>query len=318
MCDRRLWWFTLPAILVVGSVASASPLPLEWLARAIVYAPNTDKTIDPADDPKPEQLAKLGVSRHLRTAVGPPAASLSAWIIEPTKTPRTATGKPRGTILILHGVQDSKRSMLDLGGRIAAGGYRAVLVDLRGHGRSSGQWLTYGVIESHDLAQLLDALGKQGLVAGQVGALGVSYGGAIAIQWAGVDPRVRAVVAVAPYATMREEVRHYARHSVFDWFVSDADIDAAIQAAGKLAAFNPEDASPLRAITATEAQVLLVHGRADKKIPYEQSVALHRAAEGHSALLILENETHDSVSFDRSHVLAGHAGEWFDRWLARQ
>src|SRR5881296_2633581 len=150
-------WLAALAILVSASVGRASPIPLEWLARAIVYAPNTDKVVDPDDDPKPERLAKLGVSRQLRAAVGPPAASLSVWIIEPTNI------TSRSTIVVLHGVQDTKRSMLDLGRRIAAGGYRAVLADLRGHGRSSGQWLTYGVIESRDLVQLLDALQQQGL-----------------------------------------------------------------------------------------------------------------------------------------------------------
>ena len=33
-----------------------------------------------------------------------------------------------------------------------------MLVDLRGHGGSSGRWLTYGVVESRDLSQLIDQL----------------------------------------------------------------------------------------------------------------------------------------------------------------
>ena len=51
-------------------------------------------------------------------------------------------------------------------------GYRAVLVDLRGHGRSTGKYLTYGVQEAQDISQVIDALEQQQLIAGEIGVLG--------------------------------------------------------------------------------------------------------------------------------------------------
>jgi hypothetical protein len=44
------------------------------LARSIIWGPNTDRRVDPADDPSGERLARLGVDRQLRVDVGPPAA----------------------------------------------------------------------------------------------------------------------------------------------------------------------------------------------------------------------------------------------------
>lgn len=165
-----------------------------WLARSIVWGPNTDKQIDPAADPGPEQLSAMGVARQLRVPVGPPSAELSVWVIDPP-----AGIAPRGTILVLHGIIDKKETMLGVARDLAASGFRTVPVDLRAHGRSSGQWLTFGVVEARDLSQVLDALETQGLLAGPVGVFGPSYGGAVAIQLAGADPRVRAVVAVCPF-----------------------------------------------------------------------------------------------------------------------
>src|SRR4051812_7038128 len=100
------------------------------LARSILWGPNTDKPINPADDPSNEALARLGVNRQLRVDVGPPAASLSLWVVDPPASSRPA---PRGTVLVLHGINDRKDSMLGLGKQIAAHGYRSVLVDLRAH-----------------------------------------------------------------------------------------------------------------------------------------------------------------------------------------
>ena len=50
-----------------------------------------------------------------------------------------------------------------------------------------------------DLAQCLDALEQRGICKGPVGALGISYGAVLALQWAAVDPRVQSVIAISPY-----------------------------------------------------------------------------------------------------------------------
>lgn len=313
-----MWWIL--AVALVGTIlATACVVSTNYrksMPRAIIYAPNTDKTINPADDLGADELRRLGIDRQLRVDVGPPSASLSVWIIDPTTIPREIRdAAPSGTILVLHGIQNQKTSMLSAAKSFAANGYRAVLVDSRAHGRSSGQWVTYGAIESRDLVQLLDALQQQQLLVKPVGAFGVSLGGASAILLAGTDSRVRAVVAVAPFTTMHDEVFHYARQFFPRWWLSDDFIERAIASAGREAGFNPQDASPLRAIAKTDARVLLIHGKADKKIPYQDSETLHAASRDHSQLVLLDREDHDSIARDQNGVVALRSQEWFDRWL---
>ena len=281
------------------------------LPGMIVTSPNADRTFDARGDASAGELAR-GVSRQLRVAVGPPAASLSVWIVEPS------AGAPRATVLVCHGLHDQKRSLLPVAKQLAGNGYRAVLVDLRGHGRSSGRWLTYGVVEAADLGQVLDALEHENLLAGPVGVYGTSYGAACALMLAGRDPRVRAVVSVAPFATMQDEVPYFIRHSsrVPRWFIADETITRAIDDAGKLAGFDPKQASPLAAIQRTQAHVLLIHGEPDEKTPVEHSRQLHAAAPGLSQLMLIPSaEGHDLFFRDRDGAIARATQAWFKEWL---
>ncbi|HEU4408194.1 MAG TPA: alpha/beta fold hydrolase [Polyangiaceae bacterium] len=295
-------------LLVGAGVAAAVAADLAFeLAGAgvLVYAPNAGRAVEGEPDPLPPGVE----GRALRVAVGPPRASLALWVLGPPAA--------RGTVFLLHGIRDRKRSMLGWGGRLAAHGYRAVLVDHRGQGASSGDYLTYGVLEARDLAQALDALRAEGLAAGRVGALGVSYGAATAIEWAGRDARVDAVVAVAPFASLRAVVPSYV--ALFapgvGRLVPDALLGRAIARGGSIAGFDPDAASPLDAIGRTRAPVLLVHGRDDRHIPPSHSEALRARAAGPAELALLDGEDHASIGADRSGRLWAQAQAWLDRWV---
>lgn len=115
--------------------------------------------------------------------------------------PVAGAPSPRGTILVLHGIRDRKTNMLGVGRLLSQNGFRAILIDLRGHGDSSGDRLTCGIVEARDLSQVVDELSRRGLLSGALGVYGPSYGGAVAIQLAALDPRVRAVAAVSTFSS---------------------------------------------------------------------------------------------------------------------
>ncbi len=305
------------------------------LAENVVRAPNLSRPDIRGVDASHEQLKQLFVDRQLRINVGPPNASISVWITEPTKTHRSAQdGQPdvspttlpattrpvhRGTLFLLHGIVDQKEMphYLKYRDALIADGYRVVQVDFRGHGRSTGDWITFGAVEAHDLKQVLDALQKQELVDDQVGVLGVSYGGACAIKWAAIDPRVRAVVAVEPYSSFRS-VAHDAAPVALGWtkwMYSDADIDNAVALAGQYAGFNPDDASPLDAIARMHTPVLLIHSRTDGFIPWQESQALHDAAKDHSKLILLDGPNHFDFWFKGYDLIHAESVEWFKKFI---
>lgn len=79
-------------------------------------------------------------------------------------------------------------------------GFGILLVDFRGRGHSGGDWLTLGRDDVEDLSAVLDfAIANLQVDPEHIGALGPSYGGAMAILLAAADERVKAVVADSPY-----------------------------------------------------------------------------------------------------------------------
>jgi len=278
---------TLLVLVVLGLVAR--PHVRRAAAAAIDRSPNHGL---PAPAPRPGEL---------RVEIASPPASLAMELVD--VAPGTTL---KGTVFVLHGIRDHKESMRSFGAMLAESGFRAILVDLRGHGRSSGEWLSYGAVESHDLAQVLDALTAQGLVIGKVGVLGLSYGAATAIEWAGVDPRVVAVVAIAPFASLRAVVPGYVPVKLPSSFV-----DGCIDEAGREADFDPDRASPVAAIAQTRAAVLLIHGRMDDRIPPWHSEHIAAAGAGHTELILLPGETHETIGEDRSGTIRERGMGWF-------
>ncbi len=295
------------ASLLVGTVLAVRYLAPLLIPAGLNYAPNTRADPDPARDPGAAELARLGVSAHRRVVVGSPPASLSLFVVEPRG------GQPRPTVLVLHGIRDSKLSMLGWGRRLAEAGHRALLVDLRGHGGSSGRHLSYGVRERRDLAQLLDALDERG----PVGVLGHSYGAATALQLAAHEPRVSAVVAVASFTRLREVARLYVRRYLDGLapLIPAREIQRRVDQAGSEAGFDPDEASPLEAVRRGRAAILLLHGAEDRSIPAAHSRELYAAARGPKRLVVIAGEGHNSVMADRRGVLREEAMRWLARFL---
>jgi len=275
-----------------AALAVVAGKPLEELgAVALVTAPNVGKP--------PPTVALPGEEL---VVVGPPSATLSIRILGPAS--------PRGTVFVLHGIRDTKESMQGSAFALAAGGYRAVLVDSRGHGRSSGDALTYGVQEARDLSAVLDALTREGKIGGKIGVLGFSYGAATALEWAGQDERVRAVVAVASFASLRDVVPGYMPVRLPSVFVAKA-----LARAGERGAFDPDEASPLEANKRTRAAVLLVHGADDAKIPVVHARRIAEAGRDHTTLVIVDGVGHDDLVDSPGANLAVRAPRWFDAHL---
>ncbi|HZZ58244.1 MAG TPA: alpha/beta fold hydrolase [Opitutaceae bacterium] len=237
--------------------------------------------------------------------VGPPAAALSVAVVNPgdyrlkhsvgplkltdgrvafgpttewAYPPRALRGggAPLATVFVLPGYTDSKESLLFWALFLAQHHYRAILVDLRGQGRSTGDWITYGAVEHQDLGQVLDDAARRGWIAGPVAALGVSYGASIALQWAGHDGRVKTVVALEPFSDPRRAVIDFARAvepQVARYF-SDAAFGAAEDRAAQLAHFSWADASVLGSVARTAAPIFYVYAVHDHWVPPENTLKL--------------------------------------------
>lgn len=303
----------LPAV-VLCLLAGGCVAPM---AAAIVAAPNFANPFAGHVAMSPPTQAVLGVDDQFFVDVGPPSARLSVSMIEPTAPPHATVPSPRGTVIVLHGVRASSFWMLSTAHRLADAGYRTVLVDLRGHGRSSGQWLTYGPQEAFDISQVIDALYARGLVAGELGVYGISYGATTALHLAGSDQRVKSVVAVAPFDSMRDEVPHYWRTFTLGVgnLLPDALFQEAIDRAGYVGRFSPDAAVASHAVRSSTASILIIHGLEDWLVPPGNGASIHAASPDGNELVLLPKLGHTSIWFDPNGEVAARTVDWFGQHL---
>ncbi|MEX2672464.1 MAG: alpha/beta fold hydrolase [Phycisphaeraceae bacterium] len=259
-----------------------------------------------------------GIDHELFVPVGPPEAFLRVWIKEPLAPAEVdhaaAPLEPRGTILVLHGWRAEAFWMRHIGDHFIEAGYRVALVDLRGHGGSTGDTITFGARESRDMVHVLNALDQADLLAGPVGVWGVSMGGATAIQFAARDDRVKAVTAVAPFTSMREIAPIVVRRLLpLMHLASDEELAQLVEEAAAENGFDPDDADTLAAIRKVQVPILIVHGTGDAIVPVDHGRALHEAATGPAELIELGWTGHFTAHF--SDTVVDHSLEFFDRTL---
>ncbi len=125
----------------------------------------------------------------LRTADG---LNLAAWYV-----PASEPGRP--TVLLCHGLLDSKWWMLGLMPWLHQAGYNVLTFDFRGHGGSDKVPVTVGRSEVLDVQAALDWLDAEG-AGDQVAGLGMSLGAATLVHTAAQDPRLDALVLDSMFA----------------------------------------------------------------------------------------------------------------------
>jgi pimeloyl-ACP methyl ester carboxylesterase len=327
-------------LLLLLSVSGCS----SYLGRELVTAPNLDLPIRGHDAP-PDVLKSLCIDRQLRVPVD---HDVTLWVTvcDPTesaeslsvrtegrslravihRTPATAPTSqpitPRGTIFMLHGLQESQEGGAYVVYRemLVHAGYRCVQVDLRGHGRSTGDYVTYGAKESRDLVKVLITMKSAKMIAGDAGVIGASYGASVAIQWAAIDPRIKAVVAMEPFATLNDAAVDAAPAVLgsFQRTLTNRSLLLAVERGGELARFRPDDASPLAAIARASQPVLLIHSRDDELVPVQHSLRLHDAAPDHSKLILVDHQSHFTMWFESINLIRKSAIDWLDEYVARR
>ncbi len=108
-------------------------------------------------------------------------------------------------VIVLHGYRASYVDMLPVGNLLAQHGYGVLLVDLRGHGGSEGQLVTFGKDEVLDADAAYQYLARQpGSDPRRVGILGNSMGGSTAILYSARNPAIAATAAISPFPSVRD------------------------------------------------------------------------------------------------------------------
>jgi pimeloyl-ACP methyl ester carboxylesterase len=274
------------ALLLLALVLSGAALNgLHALAvSALVDAPN--RGCVPAASVPPDDATLLRVTRF-------DGAVIEAFVFTPRERPA------HGTVLLFHGIRDDKQGYVSLARQLSLRGLRALAVDLRGHGASGGDYLTYGLADRADASALLDALEDGGAVLGPVATIGASYGGAVALQTAAHDPRVRAVATIATFARLTDLLPTYA-HAMAPslptppaWFLAWG-----LSTAHERTGLDLAESDSALAIQRFGGPVLLQHGEDDASIPIAHGRALADACGPRCTFVRVAGRGHGTILSD--------------------
>lgn len=330
----------LRALLLSLLLLSTSGCINSILAKTVIRAPNKDyKPWAARDEAYRDRLAKIYAEEF--TVAVQPSAKLSVAVIEPGDyqmnyrmfLKENSAGKKRiaselewdhpdpaavpvtwnrKTVLVLHGYRDSKENVLHWALALAKAGFRAVMVDFRGHGRSTGDVISYGAFEAPDLKQVINVLEERKLFSHKIGVLGVSYGASVGLLLAAQDDRVGTLVGLEPYSSAATGVVEFARGVAPNRTrsISDEQFQEGLKLAEQRGGFRWSDADVLAQSSSIKVPFLLFHGDKDTWLSPDNSRRLRANAPAGSKMGIVKGDNHMTLSLRldpiREHVIA-----WF-------
>jgi uncharacterized protein len=270
-----MMWILRPAIAALLLLPAAC-MPPSWGADALLHPPRHAPAARPAG--AEDIVFDAGIK-------------LRGW--------RFKTDKPRrGTIVYLHGLSDNRASSTPIARHYTPLGFDVVAYDGRSHGESGGDACTYGFYEKRDLSRVLDALGG-----GPVVVFGASLGAGIALQAAADEPRIAALIGIAPISDLRTAAIERA-----PFFASRKSIEEAFRLAEERGKFRIDDVSPAAAAARVRIPVVLVHGADDQETPPSHSQKVHAALAGAKQLILVPGAGHNDT-------LTPQTWAELDRWM---
>ena len=197
-------------------------------------------------------------ARYLKIQT-PDSLQLSAMLVEAN------ADSTRATVVILHGISSCKEAELERAKILADAGYASLLLDLRAHGQSEGEFCTFGYREKYDLRAVADTLARL-FPTRSMGIWGASLGGAVALQAMAVEPRYQFGIVESTFDEFDKVAMEYGADWLFGlrshWLT-----DHVLRKSGQIAHFEPDSVKPVLSAAQINRPVLFLHGDKDSRIP---------------------------------------------------
>jgi fermentation-respiration switch protein FrsA (DUF1100 family) len=284
---RRLAFIAIVMVVALALLSAASGYFGNAIGPGVLHPANHNpERVGEVD----QTLKRTSAAKIDFTVRANDGVELSGWKV----VPASANGD---WVLLFHGVSDNRTGDLGHAEFLLRHGYSIVMMDSRAHGKSGGDMATYGWKERYDTLAITDALYTTEKVR-HLYVHGVSMGAAIALQSAAVEPRIAAVSAEDPFASLREVSYDYAGLDVSPFLGKTLFRPASIfamRAVAKTGGFSPDEVSPEKAAAQRPFPVLLICGTNDHRIPCRHAEAIYGAAIGPKELWIVQGAGHASA-----------------------
>ncbi|GEN08932.1 alpha/beta hydrolase [Myxococcus fulvus] len=216
----------------------------------------------------------------------------------------------RAAVVLVHGFADNRAQLLFEARALARAGYGVLLFDLRAHGESGGDRVTWGDRERRDVTAALDFVAARPDVdPARLGLFGFSMGGTTALLVAEHDARVKAVAAAGAYPALEADV--YSGYGKWGALSAEPVLWTLRRAGVDVDAVRPIDGM----CQLKGRPLLLVNGDVDPDAPAKLQASLFRAACEPKTLWVVEGAGHGEYARVAPEEYARRLREHFDRAL---
>jgi len=219
----------------------------------------------------------------------------------------------RPTLLFLHGKGGFAAEWRRDAVRAVRLGYNVLVPELRGHPPSGGERITYGFLESEDLALLAgEASRRFGFDPTRLGVDGCSMGALVALHVAASNPCVKALWLSAPFANLPAmAVQYLHRATLLPSWIVEIPARLAVLALARDAGLSLAGLDPVAAARRVICPVTLVHGEDDELVPPLSAPPLYAALAGEKEFWLVPRCGHCHHADEPQGL---RSGEYRRRW----
>ncbi len=238
---------------------------------------------------------------HARFDEPPPTVSWGRFEPHRITNPRRSetrglvprAGEPDSpSVLLLHGNGGSRRNCLHQAEILARRGYSVLMVSLRAHGDSSGDFNDIGYSARHDVVSAVRFLERH-RPGTPIVVFGSSMGSAAAAFASNeLGRRVRGYILECPYRALKTAVWNRVENALPP--LLDLLAYRGLLIAAPLVISDLEKISPLSAVSAVphEVPILILAGGRDTRARLHEARAIHQRVKSHARLSIYEDADH--------------------------
>ena len=215
------------------------------------------------------------------------------------------------TVVLVHGITVNLWASIKYVSPFRKRGYNVLMYDHRNHGKSGGNYTTFGNKEKYDLKAMIDWVEKRVGAEGVIGTHGESMGAGTIMQHAAIDKRVQFVIEDCGYADLTELFRYRFQRDFHlrGWLL----LPVGSVFSKVIAGFFYSEVKPVREIEDLETPIFFIHGVEDTYVPSSHAEELFKAKKkGIKKLWLVPDAKHAESRNQNSEVYDQKIGEFLD------
>jgi pimeloyl-ACP methyl ester carboxylesterase len=265
-------WFSIAAAAGVVAMLTAA-----WIVGGALVAP-AHRVVGPAPVDFPASTVEIN------SASG---AELIAWHL--------AVPDSIATAILLHPIRGDRHSMISRARLLNSYGYSTLLVDLQAHGESTGENITVGHLEKHDVSAAIEFVRSEDSDQ-KIAIVGRSLGGASALL---AHADVDVIVLESVYPTVTEAVHN--RIQMRLGFLHHIVAPLLLVQLNPRLGVSPNQLCPIDELQNIDCPVIIASGDCDQHTTITETRRMYDVANEPKRLVIFEGAGHvDLLAHDPS------------------